>query len=206
MNVREEVHRQVGADAFLVAQQEHLFQFRQGLAAHGENNVVHHVPFQQHREFARGADRVKRVQSNMRRRFRRFRQETLQADAVVGRGFDAAGQADGALAGAHHHDVPRRRKLAPDHADQPAREKPEKQQANPRIGGEQDQEKTAEFEPEDVFEQNQRDGAVSRLPCRIAQDNPGISRLQFFVYIQPKSDRHPGQKREAKHQRLLSRR
>ncbi len=41
--MREEIYRHAGADAFLIAQQEHLFQLGEAFGANREDDFVHHM-------------------------------------------------------------------------------------------------------------------------------------------------------------------
>ena len=202
VDVREKIHRHARPHAFFIAHQEHFFQFRQALAAHREDHLVHHVLAQDGVQIADRQYLVGCAQLDLRRSGGALAQEAAQADSILAGLLQPPRQTDRADASAHHHYVVGRGKLAPDDSHHPSRHQPEQEQQHPRIGREENQKEAAQIQPEDVFEDNQAQRAIPALPRRIAQNHPRIPYVQFLVDFQPESDGDPRRQRKSEDQRL----
>ena len=84
-----------------------------------------------------------------------------------------------------------RAEFPPDHPHQPAGGQAEQEKQNPCISREQKEKRAAQVQPQREFEDHQPDGAVGRLPERVAQHDARVAGIELVVDIQPEADRDP---------------
>ena len=201
VDVRKEIDRHARAQAFLVAEQKDLFQLRQALAAHREDDLVHYVLAQNGLQLADWTDLVSGSQGNLAGRAGPFGKETAQPHAVFGGAFERRRHLQRAVAGPHDHHVVRSGEFTPDHAYHAAGGQAEDHQQDPREHREQRHEEAAQVLPDQVFEDHQAEGAIQTLACSVTQDHSRMRGIELFVDLQPESDHDPSQQREAHQQR-----
>ena len=144
VDVREEVHGDARADAFLVAQQEDVLEFRQPLALHGEENLVDHLPAEQFGQFGQRIHLVGPAQADFAGvRLGRLRQEPNQLDSVPGRFLQFLAQSPGSFTRSDDNHEVLDPKFPPCETDQPARRQPKQEQQQAAVGAEERQEEAA---------------------------------------------------------------
>src|SRR5208282_4464068 len=108
----------MGADAFVVASQQDVFELDQPATIDGENDFVDDMASQEFRQILERMDWITAFQLNFSdvRRAGLVRQKSGEADSEAGGLLQLASQNASRVAEPHHHDKMARAEFAPHHA------------------------------------------------------------------------------------------